>query len=59
MGHVSVASTIDNLGKILPTTQEGPSVTLSLSASSSQVTLLAQITFSNLRCREIFSPHGI
>ena len=32
MGQVSVASTIDNLGKILPTTQEGPSVTLSLSA---------------------------
>ena len=57
MGHVSVASTIENLGKILPTTQEGPYVTLSLSASTSRVTLLAQITCHNLRCGEIFSPH--
>ena len=57
MGHVSVASTIDNLGKILPTTQEGPSLTLSLSASTSRVTLLAQITCHNSRCREIFPPN--
>ena len=57
MGHVSVASTIDNLGKILPTTQEGPSVTLSLRATTFWVTILAQITCHN--CTEIFSPHGI
>ena len=58
MGQVSVASAIDNLGKILSTSQEGPSVTLSFSASTSRVTLLAQITCHNLRCGEIFSPHG-
>ena len=44
MEHVCVASTIDNSGKILSTSQEGPSVTLSLSASTSRVTLLAHVS---------------